>query len=186
MAIEQLLNERDLLKKIADGNQAAFAILFKHYHQKVFAFGKKITYNDEISKELVQEIFLKLWLKREIFLTIDNFNAYLGKTVRNHCFNVLRNLAQQEKYRQELIFSSTENGEDSTLQRLYYKDVESLLGKALIKLSPNQRRAYILCHQEGLSYKEAAEKMNVSAHTLHEYIKIALRKIRFQLSSHHN
>jgi len=185
MAIEQLLDERDLLKKIADGNQTAFAILFKHYHQKVFAFGKKITYSDEISKELVQEIFLKLWLKREIFLTIDNFNAYLGKTVRNHCFNVLRNLAQQEKCKQELI-CSTGNCEDSILQRLYYKDIENLLGKALIKLSPNQRRAYTLCHQEGLSYKEAAEKMNISTHTLHEYIKIALRKIRFQLSPHHN
>lgn len=185
MAIEQLLNERDLLKKIANGNQAAFAILFKHYHQQVFAFGKKITYSDEISKELVQEIFLKLWLKREIFLTIDNFNAYLCKTVRNHCFNILRNLAQQEKYRQELI-SSAEICENSTLQRLYYKDVEGLLGKALIKLSPKQRLAYTLCHQEGLSYKEAAEKMNISSHTLHEYIKIALRKIRFQLSPIHN
>lgn len=185
MAIEQLLNERDLLKKIANGNQTAFAILFKHYHQKVFAFGKKITYSDEISKELVQEIFLKLWLKRESFLTIDNFNAYLGKTVRNHCLNVLRNLAQQRRYKQELI-CSTEKCEDNTLQRLYYKDVEGLLGKALIKLSPNQRRAYTLCHQEGLSYKEAAEKMKVSSHTLHEYIKIALRKIRFQLSTLHN
>ncbi len=185
MAIEQLLNERDLLKKIAGGNQAAFSILFEHYHQKVFAFGKKITYSDELSKELVQEIFLKLWLKREIFLTIDNFNAYLGKTVRNHCFNTLRNLAQQERCMQALI-CSTEVCEDSTLEHLYYKDVKDQLSKALIKLSPNQRNAYILCHQEGLSYKEAAEKMNISSHTLHEYIKIALRKIRFQLSSYHH
>lgn len=185
MAIEQLLNEGDLLKKIAGGNKAAFAILFKHYHQKVFAFGKKLTYNDDISKELVQEIFLKLWQKREIFLTIDNFNAYLGKTVRNHCFNVLRNLAQQERCKQALI-CSTEASENSTLQHLYYKDVKELINKALIKLSPNQRKAYVLCHQEGLSYKEAAEKMNVSLHTLHEYIKIALRKIRFQLSLHHH
>lgn len=185
MAIQQLLNESDLLKKIAGGNQAAFAILFKHYHPKVFAFGKKITCCDELSKELVQEIFLKLWLKRELFLNIDNFNAYLGKVVRNHCFNILRNLAQQESHKKELI-SATKSYEDNTLQYLYYNDVKSSLSNALIKLSPNQRKAYILCHEEGLSYKEAAEKMNISLHTLHEYIKIALRKIRFQLSPHHN
>lgn len=185
MAIEQLLNESDLLKEIAGGNKTAFAILFKHYHQKVFAFGKKITYCEELSKELVQDVFFKLWLKREVFLMIDNFDAYLNKTVRNHCFNILRKIAQQEKYKQELICSAT-SYEDSTLQHLYYKDAKSLLNHSLIKLSPNQRRAYILCHQDGLTYKEAAKRMNVSPHTLHEYIKLALRKIRFQLNPHHN
>lgn len=185
MAIEQLLNDSDLLKEIAGGNKAAFATLFKQYHQKVFAFGKKLTRCEELSKELVQEIFFKLWLKREIFLTIDNFDAYLSQVVRNHCFNILRRIAQQERYKQELICSA-KNYENSTLQDLYYKDVRSLLNHSLVKLSPNQRKAYVLCHQEGLTYKEAAEKMNISPHTLHEYIKLALRKIRFQLNPHHN
>lgn len=185
MAIEQLLNEGDLFKEIAGGNKVAFAILFKHYHQKVFAFGKKIVYSEELSKELVQEIFLRLWLKREIFLTIDNFDAYLSKSVRNHCVNVLRKIAQHERCKQELICLA-KNCEDSTLQHLYYKDARSLINNSLIKLSPNQRKAYLLCHQDGLTYKEAAEKMNVSPNTLHEYIKLALRKIRFQLNPHHN
>ncbi len=185
MAIEQLLDESDLLKKIAYGNQAAFETLFKHYHQKVFAFGRKITCCDEVARELVQEIFLKLWQRREAFLTIDNFGPYLNKMVRNHCLNIFRKLSHHQKYKKEILHT-TLSYENTTQQDLYYRDVKHRLNIALMSLSPNQRMAYMLCHQEGLKYKEAAQKMNISVQTLHEYVKIALRKIRSQLNPLYN
>ncbi|WP_199141681.1 RNA polymerase sigma-70 factor [Pedobacter sp. ASV12] len=178
MAVEQLLNEREILLQIADGSQAAFAQLFKHYHRYVFAFAKKITHSQELAGEIVQDIFLKLWLKRETLGTIENFGAYLNRTVRNTSFNVLRQLAHHAKLNLKLSLAQTEL-EESTNKELDYRETKRLLSDALDTLSAQQRTVYRLCHQEGLKYAEAAEKMNISPQTVHEYMKLALKKIRF-------
>lgn len=177
MAIKQLLNEKELLQNIAEGDQTAFTTLFNHYHKYVFAFGKKITYSEELAEEIVQDIFLKLWLKRERLAQIDNFGAYLNRTIQNHSFNVLRQLAQGKKLDSKLNAEPIVL-EFSTDRMIDYKETLNILKEALSALSPQQRTAYTLCHQEGLKYVEAAEQMNISPQTIHEYMKIALAKIR--------
>lgn len=180
MAVTQLLNEKALLQQIAEGNQTAFTTLFNHYHKYVFAFGKKLTYSEDLAEEIVQDIFLKIWIKRERLIQIDNFGAYLSRMVQNHSFNVLRQLAQSKKVTAKLDLELSEV-EFNTEKQLDYKAVVDVLNEALHTLSPQQRSVYKLCHQEGLKYAEAAEKMNISAQTVHEYMKIALAKIRLHL-----
>lgn len=177
MAVDRLLNEREILLEIADGSQAAFAHLFRHYHSYVFAFAKKITHSDELAGEIVQDIFLKLWLKRETLGAIENFGAYLNRTVRNTSFNVLRQMAHHAKMNFSLSLGQTEL-EESTEKELDYRETKRLLSDALDTLSAQQRTVYRLCHQEGLKYAEAAEKMSISPQTVHEYMKLALQKIR--------
>lgn len=183
MAAGPLPNESMVLSQIAHGDQYAFSLLFRHYHGYVHSFGRKITRSHELATEIVQDIFLKIWLNREKLTTVENFGAYLNRIVRNHSFNVLRRLAQENKSNVVLQLNKTEM-DYSTTQQLEYREIAHLLNEAIETLSPQQKMVYQLCHQEGLKYEDAAVKMNISSQTVHSYMKDALRKIRAHFKKH--
>jgi RNA polymerase sigma-70 factor (ECF subfamily) len=72
-------------------------LLFKQYSGKVYSFALKLTKDQELAEEVVQEIFLKIWLDRHKLTEINEFGAYLNRINRNHCLNVIRQLANQQK-----------------------------------------------------------------------------------------
>lgn len=179
----KLQDERTLLMKIAGGSQSAFRELFTRYHPFVYAFARKITRSDDLAMEVVQDVFLKIWLHREGLIKIENFKAYLNRIVRNHCFNVLRKLANESR----AIAASWDDGQledHATIEKLEYNEVQQILEDALETLSPQQKKVYQLCHQEGLKYEEAALEMGISSQTVHAYMKDALRKIRDHFRKH--
>lgn len=183
MANNPLQSEKEVLVKIAGGDRHAFNLLFKHYHKYVHAFSRKITHSDSLAIEVVQDIFLKIWLNREKLVNVDSFGAYLNRLVRNHCFNVLRQLAQEKKSG-AIHLKDVTDVDRSTIEQLDYRETESILNEAIEMLSPQQRMVYMLCHQQGHKYEEAAEKMNISHQTVHAYMKDALRKIREHFKRH--
>lgn len=183
MAVKPLDNEAEILAEIAGGNKRAFEILFKNYHKYVLAFSKKITRSDDLAKEIVQDVFLKIWLGREKLKSLETFGAYLNTMVRHHCFNALRQLSQEVKSNEVFRLKASELS-DSTEQELNYREAENILNQAVETLSPQQRMVYILCHQQGMKYEEAAIKMGISPQTVHAYMKDALKKIRAHFKKH--
>jgi RNA polymerase sigma-70 factor (family 1) len=176
-------NEKELLASIAGGDQYAFTILFKHYQRFVYFSGRKLTHSEELATEIVQDIFLKIWLDREQLIVIESFGAYLNRIVRNHSFNVLRQLAQRAKSTEKLKINSAET-DNSTVEKINHNDATKLLNEALKQLSPQQRMVYNLCHEKGYRYEDAAEKMDISPQTVHSHMKLALRKIREHFIKH--
>ncbi|WP_316839458.1 RNA polymerase sigma-70 factor [Pedobacter gandavensis] len=183
MFVRPLDNEKELLAEIARGDKRAFEILFKNYHKYVLAFSKKITRSEDMAKEVVQDVFLKIWLSRDKLQTLETFGAYLNTVVRNHCFNRLRQLSQEAKSNEILKLNIVEVC-DSTVDELNYREAESVLNQAIETLSPQQKMVYLLCHQQGMKYEEAALKMNISPQTVHAYMKDALKKIRAHFKRH--
>nr|WP_121272888.1 RNA polymerase sigma-70 factor [Pedobacter schmidteae] len=177
MAIKPLPLENELLVKIAEGNEPAFCKLFDHYRKYVFSFGRKLTRSEEAAEEVVQDVFLKVWLGRERLKEVGNFGAYLNVLVRNHSFNLLRQMGQQQKADQKLLLSAPQE-DHSTEQVLDYREAVRVLDEALQLLPAQQKMVYTLCHQDGLKYEEAAEKMDISAATVHYHMKLALNHIR--------
>lgn len=177
MAKNPLDNEQALLAKIADGDQHAFTILFNHYQRDVFVHSKRLTHSENDAFEAVQDIFIKIWVGRERLRSVDNFGAYLNRMVRNYSFDLLKQLARETQANLKLQKSTTELDE-ATGQLLEYNEAVKLLGEALDELAPQQKLAYKLCHQEGLTYEEAALQMNISTETVRAHMKQSLRKIR--------
>lgn len=167
--------EKELLERIANGDRQAFTTMFKHYHKYVYTAGRKLTHSSEMAEEVVQDIFLKIWLNREKLGDLQNFAAYLNRLVRNYSLNLLRQMAQHAKSVEILQRSEVD---ESTLEVLNHRETLKILDEALQALSPQQRKAYELCHLDGMRYSEAASAMNVSAETVHTHMKQALRKIR--------
>lgn len=183
MAIKPLKNERELLSQIFNGNHGAFCTLFDHYERFVYGFGRKLTRSDNEAEEIVQEVFLKLWVGRDKFLEIENFEAYLNRLVRNHALNVLRKKVVYTKGIEKIATSTTKK-DYSTEQQLEYKEIAKLLENAIANLPEQQKKVYILCHQNGLKYDEAAAELNVSGDTIHYHMKLALKTIREYFSKY--
>ncbi|MBZ4189434.1 RNA polymerase sigma factor [Niabella beijingensis] len=179
MGLTSLSGEKELLVKIAEGDKQAFTTLFNHYQGFVFGFGKRLTRSDELALDIVQEVFLKLWQSRKTLAGIEVFGAYLNRLVRNHSLNVLRTLSRQIQPEQDLGLA--EIPEDTTLKQIDYQEIVKVVAEVVDTLPPQQRLAYQLCHQQGLKYEEAAEKMQISPKTVHVHMKYALARIREHL-----
>ncbi|WP_316837195.1 RNA polymerase sigma-70 factor [Pedobacter nutrimenti] len=177
MAIKPLPNEIELLLSIAEGNQHAFTAVFDYYYDYVFSFGRKLTRSEELAKEVAQDIFMKIWFGRSNLVKIENFGAFVNRLVRNHSFDLLRKLAMHERASHKIELSSSES-DTSTEQSLDYNETLKILEEAIELLPDQQKKVYILCHQEGLKYEEAGKKLNISSATVHYHMKLALNVIR--------
>jgi len=174
------LSDELILSRIKDGDNRAFDILFRKYYPQLFAFANKFIQDEDISKDIVQEVFILVWEKR---LTIKNIaiEAFLYKIVRNHCLNYIRNLKVYENKSIRL-----ENA--SKLEELYriaivkdepYNLIEEELNQeienVLKKLPETCRKVFELSRTEGLMNKEIAERMNFSVKNVEKYISQALK-----------
>ncbi|MCD0490403.1 RNA polymerase sigma-70 factor [Pedobacter sp. MC2016-14] len=170
-------NETEVLHKISNGDQQAFCELFNCYQRFVYSFASKLTHSEDLAEEIVQDIFLKIWLNRKKLAELDNFGAYLNRVVRNHSFNVLRQLSQEAKLKQQIGLLLTDV-DDNTQHQLNYKESRKILDEALRNLPDKQRTAYRLCHEQGLKYQEAALQMHISSETVHYHLKLATQSIK--------
>lgn len=168
---------RELLEEIIGGNRHAFTMLFESSHAKLYTFALKLTRSQVLAEEIIQDVFLNLWLHRATLGNIENLDAYLNRITRNLSFNALRNVARHKVLVND--FGDDENYPDhSTEQSLEYKDTEGLIQQAITRLSGQQQQVYQLCHREGLTYEQAAQRLSIAPSTVHSHMKAALRNIR--------
>ncbi len=166
-------NEKDVLLQITKGDQHAFTRLFDAYYKRLAAYIYRVTESKEVTEEIVQDVFIKVWEKRETLDTIDNFSNFLFTISRNKVLNYLRNLA---KMRVHQLSWSREHQEDS-----YVMDGNSLndeynliIEKAISSLPPQQQKVYILSRYEHLKYEEIAVQMGLSKETVKKHMQLAL------------
>lgn len=174
--------ESDLLLRIGEGDKVAFSYLFDMYHNKMFRFLLKVTHSESTSQDLVQDIFLKLWQNRERIYEIDNINAYLFRMAQNHALNEMerftkRTLSLSESHLEDYVTYST------PLETLISNEVKEKLAEAIKKLSPQQQRVFVLHKEEGYSYAEIADRLNLSVSTIHNHMHQALIKLRHYMAN---
>ncbi|MDI9364081.1 MAG: RNA polymerase sigma-70 factor [Flavobacterium sp.] len=170
-----------LLQLMSSGNEMAFKKLYDKYYDKIFAVALNFTKSKVIAEEIVQDVFLKIWLKREALTGVDNFEAYLFIMARNHIYNCLRSKMKDIVYLDYLqnYFAVVEDATSS----LYTKDIYKLISEAREKLPPQQRRVFELSRYEGLNHKAIAEKLSISTLTVKAHLTKALQFIRQKLES---
>jgi RNA polymerase sigma-70 factor (ECF subfamily) len=95
-------NEKDLLLEVAAGNESAFRKLFQVYWKKVYAVSLDFTKSEPLAEEIVQDVFLKIWLKREYLVSVLKFDDYLFTVARNHIYNTLRKKTAEQSFLKHL------------------------------------------------------------------------------------
>jgi RNA polymerase sigma-70 factor (ECF subfamily) len=175
------LNERELLIQVASGNEYAFRQLFMEHHQQLGVHMLRITSSTELAEEIVQDVFLKIWLTRETLVGVDNFKAYLFVISKNHALNCLKKLAKER-----VLIKKLEDSSFGTLvpeaadTDMYY----NLLDEAIDQLPPQQQKVYLLSRHGRLKYAEIADQLELSRETVKKYLQIATTSITEYVHEH--
>lgn len=158
----------------------SFEDIFHSYRERVLGYVLPIVKSREAAEEITQEIFIKLWLCREMLVQVENLDAYIYVIARNKSLNHLRKAAYDIRLLNELK-SFIPSEQSNTEERLAIKDYEFLLQNAVNALSPQRRQVYHLSRVEGLNHDEIAEKMQLSKQTVKNHLVEALKSIRIHL-----
>lgn len=174
-----LHNENELLLRTAKGDEAAFRVLYNHYRKKIYVLGLFLTKSEISAQELVQDVFLKVWEKRELLKEVDYFNAWLRTVARNTAMNYLRVKAMEKLSLAR--FDIRENNICFTENDAADREYALLLQAAVKQLPLQQQKVYILHRQQGLSHQAVANELQISELTSKRYMKLALRSMRIFL-----
>ncbi|RXF70120.1 RNA polymerase sigma-70 factor [Arcticibacter tournemirensis] len=167
-------SEKNLLVELAAGNESAFKELFNQYHKQLGTYIFRITNSYELAEEIVQDVFLKVWMNHELFANVTCFKAYLFVLSRNHTLNYLRKLTKEQMHKNEWEQHSIRTlKSDNTTDKLYY----GLLDKAIDRLPVQQQKVYLLSRHQRLKYAEIASRLDISRETVKKYLQIATASI---------
>jgi RNA polymerase sigma-70 factor (ECF subfamily) len=182
MQINYLHNEKELLLQVSEGDPIAFRKIFDHYRNRIYSLGMYLTRSEILSEEIVQDVFLKVWEKKEQLASLDYFNAWLRTVAKNTCSNYLRNLAI-EKIALSRVAGSLDPEMKTVENSLIEKECSQFIAEAIRQLPPQQQKVYVLSRQANKKQEEIAREMNISIYTVKEYMKLAQRSIRQYLEN---
>jgi len=176
-------DEKILLSRVAQGDEAAFSILFYSYHNKLGAYILRITESFPLTEEIVQDVFLTIWQNRASLGDINRLEPYLFVIARNRAFNCLKQMAREHTRRRE--WANLRREELEMVDGLEAADsYDKLIDKAVDNLPPQQKKVYLLHNQEGMAYSAIALQLGLSATTVKKHMSLALRHIREYVHSH--
>jgi RNA polymerase sigma-70 factor (ECF subfamily) len=183
MFVRSLNNESQLLRKIAEGDQHAFKIIYDYHRRAVYARAIFFLKSEVLAEEVLQEVMLKLWQSAGKLTDETNLGAYLTTLTRNRSFQILRRRVLEAKTEIELQKDWTES-HNETEEGILLADTQKILADGIALLPPQQKMVYELCRIDGLKYEQAAQSMNLSVETVKSYMKLALRSLRSHMKSH--
>jgi RNA polymerase sigma-70 factor (ECF subfamily) len=162
---------------IANGNQLAFQKLFDHYRNRVYGIAYKLTQSRNTAEEIVEDVFLKIWIKRADLSAIQNFSAYLFTIARNCSYRALKKIARDYRIsaipEEELSLSHNE-----TEEYVAEKEYKELLDSAINKLPKQQKLVFRLIKEQGLKREEVATVLRLSPETVKFHLSQAVKNIR--------
>ena len=173
-------SEGELVARIKKGDEEAFEKIYQRYCQKIHVYARRITHCQFIAEEMVQEVFLKIWLNRNNLNPDLNFGNYLLKTTRNTAINHLRKVASDDRLKHEQS-ENAKHAKNETEDTLTFEEYRDLMQKAVEKLSPKIRVIYILSREQGKSNEEIAAELGISLKTVQNNIALALKAIKANL-----
>lgn len=183
MFAEVLHNEKELLILIGEGDETAFTTLFHHYRDKIYTVAFKLSGSPTLAEEAVQDVFVKIWLKRTDLVQVQNFKAYLYTTVQNTMYKTLKRLALNHKKMVMVGAEQAPFADDPELQ-LMQKDFHSILQNAIEKLPNQQKQVYKLVREKGLKRAEVANLLNLRPETVKFHLSKAVKNLRSYCQIH--
>jgi len=173
--------EKELLLQVANGDEAAFGDLFRFWRDKLYFYIERITNSPEKAEDIVQDVFVKLWINRAALCEVGHFNAYLYRMAHNQAISGMRRMAQETIILSELRRNAIDAGV-LVDEELLHKQMQEKIAEIVNKLPPQQRSVYCLSREQGLKQEEIARHLNITVSTVQNHMTQALRTIRKQFS----
>ncbi|MFW5830906.1 MAG: RNA polymerase sigma-70 factor [Prolixibacteraceae bacterium] len=177
-----LQEEQELLRKIKKGDERAFEEVFHCYYQNLCVFAAKIIQDDTAAEEIVQDLFVKIWEKHNEIEIKSSLKNYLIRSTKNQCLNYIKHNKIKEKHA-KIMFSEKESastGRDDFIEIDLMEEIE----KSINSLPKKRQEVFRLSREEGLKYREIAEKLGVSVKTVETQMGLAIKTLREKLKNY--
>jgi RNA polymerase sigma-70 factor (ECF subfamily) len=173
-------NESLLISSLKKGSSKAFDRIYQMYAKRLYAYCLQFTKSPIDSEDIVQDVFVKLWMNREKIRQEDTLRSLLFIMTKHRIINAFHSKINQPVY-EEYVNYKGEMSINDTGQHLEYQEFVEKLEKALKTLSPTQQKVITMSKIEQLSNKEIAAKLSLSEQTVRNQISVGLKNLKQEL-----
>jgi RNA polymerase sigma-70 factor (ECF subfamily) len=173
------------MKEIADdvladaylrGDAKAFELLFLRYQPRLVYFVMGFVKDEEASRDICQDIFLRLWQSRESMPAIQSFKSLLFSMARHAICNYYDHHLIVEKFKEKQLLAPVKT--DNAEEQLFADQLQELINSAVEAMPAQRRRIFKLSRAEGLSNSEIASMLDISKRTVENHLTLALAELR--------
>jgi RNA polymerase sigma-70 factor (family 1) len=169
------------LQQIAQGDEAAFSVLFYAYLDILQTFIMKLTRSAVDTEEVVQETFMRLWMGRDKLTEVRSLGAWIYTIAANECYKFLKKRSSREQGPIEKD-EAVDGGNDAVAEEMDLKEVRRLIIEAVGRLPAQRRRIYQMSRDEEMKIPEIAERLGISPNTVKNTLVVSLGFIRHYLA----
>jgi len=171
-------NDYELLYETSIGNEVAFSQLFEKHRGKLYNYLVRITKSKEISEEIIIDVFMKIWVGKELLPDVKNFEAFLCIVAKNKAMDFFRIASREERLQKMVGKRIMQEHENQTDNIILEKEYQNILDQALSKLSPQRKQVFNLSREQGLTHDQIAKHLNLSRNTVRNTMADSLKLIR--------
>jgi len=173
-------DEAQLIIKVKQGVQDAWDYIVGLYYQPLFGYVMSMVREKETAEELVQDVFVNFWAKREKINITSSLKAYLYRAARNHTLNYIKRRNFELNYQRSLADKMSVQHND-TEQAFHYSELEKKLHDSIEALPEKRKEIFKMSRFEDLTYKEIAATLDIPVRQVHYQIGLALKELRSKL-----
>lgn len=175
------LNNQHTIQLLLSGDEGTFEQVYKHYLRRLHGYAMSILKDADIAEGMVQNVFMRLWERKERLSFSGSLQAYLYGAVYNECLNHLRHQKVKGEHRLHVSYTMTENDE-ATGAGMELLDLKDKLQLAMNELPEKCRTVFQMSRFEDLKYQEIADRLDLSIKTVEAHMGKALKLLRLRLA----
>ncbi|KUJ61424.1 hypothetical protein AR687_13390 [Flavobacteriaceae bacterium CRH] len=184
MSLNSSSDESKLLRDLSQGSELAFTSLYNQYKNVVYSTALKITKSKVLAEEVVQDVFLKIWINHQNLGEIHNLENYLFIISRNHIFDMIKKIARETNLSADVNYkNTTAEDTDTAIKDDQYSVI---LNQIVDQLPPQQQKIYKMAKWDGMSHQKIGEDLGISTETVKKHMSQALKFVRFKISPYMN
>ena len=174
------IHPEGIIRRLKQDDKTAVDDLFSYYYPRLYQFSKSILKIEGEIEDVLQEVFLKIWLNRHKIQHTETFNAYIFTITKHEVLNLIRSKLKDSKFREQLyLFAVAE--EYQFQNKLEFEEIRSGIDRIVSNLPEKRQQIFILSRTNGLSNKEIAQQLDISEKTVEDHITHAIKKIKSSL-----
>ncbi len=175
--------DTDFIEKLKAGDQFAFKRLFDEYYARLCVFATKYTQDLDVSKDIVQDLFVKIFQDRNTLNIKTSIRSYLYQAVKNRCLNFIQHERIHSGH-MEKIKTIKSTGNPQWKEKMLETELESKIHDLVNSLPAQRQRIFKMSRTEGLKNQQIADKLNISKRTVETQISKALKYLKAGLDSY--
>ncbi len=167
----------EIICRLKKDDKVAIDELFGYYYPRLYQFSKSILKIDNEIDDILQEVFVKIWLNRQKIGNAETFNAYIFTITKNEVLNLIRKNLRDQTFRDQLFFRSV--AEEYQLEnQVEFEEIKARIDQIVANLPEKRQQVFILSRTKGLSNREIAQQLNISEKTIEDHITHAIKYIK--------